>query len=535
MDSCVPFHRVFALAALAGLMFAANGHCTDLQNLPPADGSELYADVAGGALGRSVAIIGDINGDGIDDIAIGAPHDAAPGGHGRVWVLFGRAGGLPATIDLETLDGSNGFELTTQAAGATLGRAVTGIGDFNGDGIDDFAVGAPLADTPPAYNDGKVYVLFGHTGSFPASILVDALDGSDGFVAIGANADARAGFSLAAAGDFDGDGYADLLIGSYSYGYAPTAFTHVLLGAPTWPTEVALGDVTITGRGFRLQAPVTAGAGFAVAGVGDVTGDGVDDILVGAPEHAIGSHGNAGRVYLVPGRAANAAGLFIDLETAPGVLRLDGSGPGHFVGSALAGIGDVNGDGNRDMLIGAPGQGGYVGGAWVVFGGPALASGLLSDLVVSGMGFHLGLVTGYNTNAGAVVAGPGDVDGDGIADLMVAIPGGLPSSAVNREVAIVSGRDAAHPWPAEIDLSGSLVSQRLEGTSQINLAGIGDLRGYVSLAGGGDIDGDGAADMLVGSAVAVDSGTPGAPWGRAWVVYGELQDLIFADGFDGLP
>jgi Ca2+-binding RTX toxin-like protein len=489
----------------------------NLGTLDGTSGFRLNGASASDQSGNSVASAGDVNGDGYDDLIVGARY-ADPNGNlsGASYVVFGKASGFAATLALSTLDGTTGFRLDGAATSDRSGWSVASAGDVNGDGYDDLIVGARFADPNGTSNAGSSYVVFGKASGFAATVALSTLDGTTGFRMDGAAVNDFSASSVASAGDVNGDGYDDLIVGAH--GADPnggsSGSSYVVFGkASGFAATLALSTLDGT-TGFRLNGAAAADySGGSVASAGDVNGDGYDDLIVGAWGADPNGTTRAGASYVVFGKASGFAAT-LGLGTLDGTtgFRLDGAAAEDLSGFSVASAGDVNGDGYADLIVGAQRadpNGADSGATYVVFG---KASGFAATLGLGTLdgttGFRLAGAAG--DQSGYSVASAGDVNGDGYDDLIVGAKYADPNGADSGASYVVFGKASG--------FLASIVPGSLDGTTGLRLSGTAanDWSGF-SVASAGDVNGDGYADLIVGAPLADPNGTSS---GSSYVVFG---------------
>lgn len=447
---------------------AAFVHTGGALGVNPAPISTLESNQQQARLGTSVATAGDYNGDGLSDVIVGSPmFDNGEQDEGVAFAYVGIANGGVSGMPKDTLESDQAL--------AHFGTSVSCAGDVNGDGWSDVIAGAPEYSGGLS-EEGAAFVFHGASAGFGmrASILE-----SD-------QAEAQMGISVASAGDVNGDGYSDVIVGAnlYDVGTAiDNGSAFVFHGSAS---SIALVPTVMLGTSQE-----GAQFGYSVTGAGDLNGDGFNDIAVGAPHYDNGS-GEEGAVFIFYG----------SLSGVPPVAtqKLDIGQVDAGYGSSVSAAGDVNGDGYGDLIVGAPYYDGSVtdnGAAVIYHGGPAGVSIIWNKLLEG---------TQTNQFFGFSVAGAGDVNGDGIRDVIIGAPTYDKLGATNCGAAFVHTGST---------LGVTNFFTKLEGTQAEAQLGF-------SVASAGDVNGDGYNDVVAG-AVKQSNGEAGE--GAAFVYYGDNDGI----------
>ena len=362
---------------------------------------------------------GDVDGDGLDDILIGAYGVADKGPiTGAAYLLLGTSFGSEKIIYLSQAD----YKFTGEGADDYAGYALTIPGDVDGDNKSDILIGASGQDEG-GLNSGAGYLILASSLGAESQIELSQAD----YKFIGEAPDSWAGYSISGAGDVDGDGLTDILLGADGDDGGTESHVSYLVLANSLGQN---STIYLSQADYKFIGEESYDYASQVSSAGDVDGDGLDDIIIGAAGHDNGGSG-AGAAYII---LASSLGMYSEISLAQADYRLIGENPYDYAGSTVANAGDIDGDGLDDILVGAldyhahfP----YQGAAYVVLGNQLQ---MYRDLQLSQAKYRLrGNERDY---AGVAVSSAGDIDGDGFDDILI---GGYGGPDWNGVMFVVTG------------------------------------------------------------------------------------------------
>ena len=503
-------------------------------NLDEINGTTGFSYVGAAAndfAGAANAARGDVNGDGIADLIVGA-HGADPGGvsrAGRTYVVFGGNGvGGSGALTLSALGVTDGFSMQGSELNQFLGWSVANTGDLNNDGVDEILIGAPDTSPNGSVVAGKIYIVFG--GSALGGSGSFTLDSGNSLVLEGLNTPDRIGQSVASGGDLNGDGIHDLVIGARGAGpngQPDAGVSYVLFGNANLTSSSSINLANLQGsNGFVLTGEEAGdGAGHAVEFVGDINSDGIDDLLVGAPGVDAGGEIDTGAGYVIFG-ATNVGGsgeLSLSNLVGSNGFMISGMSPLDRAGQAVSAGGDINDDGIDDLIISAdhadPGGRDLAGESYVIFGSTDLGTGGEFDLTsLNGSNGYVVEGVAEDDIAGNSLSGASDVNGDGVADFLIGAPGaGTSIREHHGETYVIFGGSS-------VGSTGTLALSSLDGASGFVISGVSatDFSGR-SVTMAGDLNNDGVSDVVIGADSADSNASLRA--GVTNVVFMPLPDL----------
>jgi Ca2+-binding RTX toxin-like protein len=509
------------------------------------NGIEPENTTSGNSVEVSVSNAGDLNNDGIDDIIVGASGtglqgvEVIPGGGipnnvddllsaGESYVVFGKTNFL-GTLNLSNLDGNDGFIIKGANFGDSSGTSVSNAGDINGDGIDDLVIGAPTADPNAELSAGASYVVFGKNNIGDSGVLeLSELDGTNGFAikgieggqlvrfgmfSVGVRGGDRVGTSVSNAGDINGDGFEDLILGAYGNIYDVVQKNigkgYVLFGGNNVGNsgDIELAELDGT-QGFAVEGiEEFDDFGLSVSNAGDFNGDGFDDLIIGASRVSIDENDSVGASYVLFGSNSIGASGSLKAEEVNGTNGFVIAGIDEYggAGRSVSNAGDINGDGFDDLIVGAPNAGETMndydyqqpdnrGETYIVFGGSNV--GTTGTVQLSELDGTNGFVlNGVNSEdrSGSSVSNAGDVNGDGFDDIIIGAPYANSNGQENigKSYVLLGGTDVGASGSIQLD--------------QINGFGING------------INSDGLDDLVIG---ALDSDSSGSTRVESYVVFG---------------
>ncbi|MCR6637905.1 MAG: T9SS type A sorting domain-containing protein [Sporocytophaga sp.] len=442
---------VLSCLFISGTIYAQNYPAVlDVSSLNGVNGFAVPALKTGDRIGSDLDFIGDLNGDGFDDIAIGSQEQNNTGFKlgGTAYIIFGSDQPFASTFDLSSLDGTNGFIVKGIAEDERRGGVVKGLGDVNNDGIDDIVIGS---------EGSKHIILYGKKSSYPASITVNDINGTNGFII-----DQSGINEITGAGDVNGDGISDIILGQAHW----SGQTWVIFGKngnfPATVTSTYVDGV----NGFKVSsANNTSRPSYHVGSAGDINNDGYDDIIIGNWSQSITT--NAKLTHVVFGRPAPFPAL-IDINTLNGT---NGFAIENYGGSFLkwvGKVGDINGDGIDDI---------YSDNSIIMGSSKPFPAVVTKDNTLDGKkGFLI-------PNVGLSMSSAGDLNFDGVDDF----------------IAIASGQEAYVIFGRKNGFDATFNVADLDGAKGFKIKDLSISNIGRPVGGNHDFNGDGKADFVIGS------------------------------------